>query len=603
LAECLGHVVLAALTVVAWLGLGSILLTPAPAVADRRLDALNRIGVGAIGFALATFAAGWAGALNRAAYAAVFAAAAVAGLVVAVRLVRHARLPHVREWRRWEQALGALLVVSVGLGLLATCAPISSPDALLYHAADPALFEKANGISEVTWNSSSYEPFTVEMLVLDGFLLWDSIQGAFAPLLLAIVALVAVLGAADRLAGRSVALLAGAIFFAQPFMTWEATSVFVEPGLAAAAALACWNLLHFVRRSETPALVLAGVFAGGAAGMKYLGLFVALALAVAGLLSTWRRLGLRQILAFGIPALLVALPWYVKNAVLTGNPFYPHLFGGLNRSAAAELARSMHAFGRGHSPLDFLLLPVRLLTDGEAFDGGEFITPLLLAFAPLALLLPQRRRPPPAVWVALLVFLCAWFATTQQARFLLPLMPVVAVLAALGVFALAARGSVGRTVAAGAASLVLAAGLGVSAVYAAQFAPVVLLGESKQEFLRKKVSLYDGVSWLNQHLGPDDTVAVDFWSLLYLDVPYVTFGTMGDLLPENAGAASTRAFVEQNGVTHLAVLDRDEARRRQAESIGARLIARVWVRPVRSRTRSSFGPRQLMLVYAVGRST
>jgi 4-amino-4-deoxy-L-arabinose transferase-like glycosyltransferase len=77
--------------------------------------------------------------------------------------------------------------------------------------------------------------------------------------------------------------------------------------------------------------------AGGAAGMKYLGLVAVLAIAAVAVGLAWRRLSYRQVLVFAVPAIVVALPWYVKNAVLTGNPFYPHIFGGLNPSAAAEL--------------------------------------------------------------------------------------------------------------------------------------------------------------------------------------------------------------------------------------------------------------------------
>src|SRR5439155_24442216 len=133
-------------------------------------------------------------------------------------------------------------VVCVTLDVLAVAAPISSPDALLSPAAAPALFAKAHRIYALPWNSSSYEPFSVAMLVLDGFLLWNPVQGAFAPLLLALVALGAVMGFTQRIAGWSGAVLAGAIFFAQPFMVWEATSTFIESGIALAMALSAWNL-------------------------------------------------------------------------------------------------------------------------------------------------------------------------------------------------------------------------------------------------------------------------------------------------------------------------------------------------------------------------
>jgi hypothetical protein len=599
--ECLAHLSLAGATVLAWVGLGSLVLAPVARTGDRLLDALNRVGVGALAFALATFAAGWAGVLSTAVYLPIFALAAVGGLVVAVTLLRGVTRPRGRGWRPWQLALAALLGAYVTLAAVATCAPISSPDALLYHAADPALFEQAGRIYEIFWNASSYEPFTVEMLVLDGFLLWDSIQGAFAPFLLALVATAAVVGIGERVGGRSAALLAGAIFFAQPFMMWEATSVFIEPGLACAVALASWNFFRFARYGERTGLLLAGVFAGGAAGMKYLGLIAALALTMSAAMLMWRRLTPARVLVFAVPAIAVALPWYVKNAILTGNPVYPHVFGGLNSSAATELDAAMASFGHGHSFRDFLLLPVRLLADAEAFDGGEFLSPLFLAFAPLALLLPRRRRPPRAVWIGVIAYVVAWFVTTQQARFLVPIMPALAVLAALGVLALAASGRVARVAAVGVTSVALVAGFGISSVYAAQFVPVAVGAEPKEKFLIRKVSLYEGVEWLNRRLGPGDKVLLNIWSLLYLDVPYVTFGTMGDVLPLDAGADATRSFVSRNAVTHVAVLADDDARRHQVGYLDTRLVARVSVTPVRSRGRDERGPSKEMLVYVVER--
>jgi hypothetical protein len=599
-ADLLAHVGLAALTLLAWLGLGSAVLARGPRVGDPLLDLLNRVGAGALSFALLTFAAGWAGLLYRAAYLPVFAGTALAGAGYCVSRARSAPRPRFRDWAPWQLALLALLVAYVGLDVLAVCAPISSPDALLYHAADPALFEKAHRIYTVPWNSSSYEPFSVEMLVLDGFLLWNPVQGAFAPLLLALVALVVVSGFAYRIAGRSGALLAGAILFAQPFMVWEATSVFIESGIALAVALAAWNLFRFARDSGRNALVLAGVFAGGAAGMKYLGLIAALTLAAVVAAVLARRLTPRLALAFGLPALAVALPWYVKNAVLTGNPFYPHVFGGLNSSASSELTNTMQTFGHGHSVLDFVLLPARLLADARPFDGGQYLSPLFLVFAPIALFL-RARVAVRVAWAGVLLYVLVWFVTTQQARFLVPLMPTLAVLGALGILALAREGRLGRLLAVAVTAGALVVGLGASTVYAAQFAPVVLGNEPKQQFLREKVSNYDGVEWLNEKLPPRARVATDVWALFYLRMQYATFGTMGDLLPPDAGATATRAFVARYGITHIAILDGDVVRRRQVGYLKARLLGRVSVRSVKSRTRGHYGRRHEMLVYAVAR--
>jgi hypothetical protein len=142
--------------------------------------------------------------------------------------------------------------------------------------------------------------------------------------------------------------------------------------------------------------------------------------------------------------------------------------------------------------------------------------------------------------------------------------------------------------------------LGASTVYAKQFAPVVLGNQPKQQFLRQKVSNYEGVEWLNRRLPPRARVATDIWALFYLHMRYATFGTMGDLLPPGAGPQATRAFVAKYGITHVAILDGDSARRRQVGYLHARLLGRVSVRSVKSRTRGHYGRRHQMLVYAVG---
>ena len=42
---------------------------------------------------------------------------------------------------------------------------------------------------------------------------------------------------------------------------------------------------------------------------------------------------MKAALAFGVPALLLALPWYLKNLLWFNNPFYPLYIGGPDWSA------------------------------------------------------------------------------------------------------------------------------------------------------------------------------------------------------------------------------------------------------------------------------
>jgi hypothetical protein len=589
-----GHVALAGLTALGWLGLGSLLLARVPRSGDALLDGLNRLGVGAVAFALLTFFAAVAGLLYTALYVPLLVVCAAAGALALRGLVP--RRPRLRDWPWWQVALAGAIAGSALLAVVAAGAPVTAFDSLHYHASAPARFAEAHELLEFEWGWSSYQPFTVEMLVTDGVLLRDSIQGAFAPLLLALGALAATIGMGARVGGRGLGLLAGAIFFVQPLMAFEASGSLVENGLAFAAALAAWNLAVFVRTGEQAAIGLAGLFAGAAAGMKYVGLFVLLAAGVALLLFARRRLGAVPLALFAVPAALVALPWYVKNLVQTGNPLFPFVFGGVSEYGERWVESGIHEHGHGRGPVDALLLPFRLLTEGDDFDRGSWLSPLFLLFAPLSLLDERRRRRCGLALAAAGLYLAAWFLTSQQARFLLPLAPVLAVLAALGVFALARRGRLGRLVAPLAAGAALVTGFTMSAAYDAQFAPVALGLEDRDDFLAEKTPYYEGVRRLNRMLGEDDVALLDFAAVLYVEDQYVVWTPM--VLPIQAGADETRTFASEERLTHAAVLDVNlEARRPQLEVLGARRIASVSVTAPLFGLRITAGQPELLHVY------
>jgi hypothetical protein len=458
--------------------------------------------------------------------------------------------------------------------MVAASAPVIAFDALHYHASAPARYVEAHRVLEIDWSWSSYQPFNVEMLIADGVLLWDSIQGAFAPLLLALATLAAVIGMGLRVGSRSLALLAGGVFFLQPLMVFEASGSLIESGLAFAVALTAWNIAVFTRRGGTMFLLLAGTFAGAAAGMKYVGLFVPLAAGVGLAVAARNKLTASAFAAFAVPAAVVALPWYVKNAIETGNPLYPFVFGGVNDEARRWIDAGIHEHGSGRRPLDALLVPFRLLAEGNDFDRGSWLSPLLIVFPPLCLLDNRLRRWCVPVLAASLVFVAAWFATSQQARFLLPIAPVLSVLAAIGILALAGRGRLGRVVAVGATGAALVTGFAMSAAYTSQFARVALGFQERGAFLEAKTPYYDGVTRLNQLLGRRDKVLLDFAAVLYMEDPYVVWTPV--VLPSSASASETRTFAREEGLTHAAVLDVNlEARRPQLEELGAREIAVV----------------------------
>ena len=591
------HIALALATALSWLGLGSLVLAPVGSTGDRGLDTLNRFGAGAVAFALATFAAGWLGAVYALAYVPVVVATAAAGAIVLRRLLVAAPRPDLAAWPRWQLAVGALIAVYVLAGAIVTCAPISSADALFYHAALPEHFREIHRVEEVPWSWGSYQPFSVQMLVLDGFLLWDSVQGAFAPLLLALGTGAVAFQTARWYGGRGLGLLAAAIFLAQPFALWLATSTFVEPGAALTVALAVANVARYVSAPRVASLLLAGLFTGATAGTKYVAAAAAAVIAVAALIVLRGRLDRRVAIASALTAVVVALPWYVKNALVVGDPVYPLLTGWANEEARRAAREALDTFGYGRSPLDLALLPVRLLADAEPFNRAEYISPLFLLFAPLALLLPQARKGAAVVLAAAAAFVLFWFAGVQDARYLFLVMPPLAVLAAIGIAGLASRGRFGAIVVGTVVTGAFAAGAAVSAVYTSRFVPVAVGAQSEDAFLTANVSYHEATVWLNRHLPSDARVVLDHVFVLHVDRPAIAWTS--DALPTTAGPAETRAFFRRYGLTHALVFSWNVGRRRQLQYVDATLVTRLAVHAVTSRALSRVGPEETMEVYRV----
>ena len=168
-----------------------------------------------------------------------------------------------------------------------------------------------------------------------------------APLMVAGAALFGVAVAAlARAAGaaRPAAATAGALAATLPALASRAASSYVEPLLEFALVAA----LLFARRAlADPARAvafasLAGLAAGLAAGTKYVGLPLAAALAVGlPLALAFARLPGRRVAAaaggFAGATAVAGGAWYLRNALLAGNPFFPVPVFGLPHLARPGL--------------------------------------------------------------------------------------------------------------------------------------------------------------------------------------------------------------------------------------------------------------------------
>ena len=126
-------------------------------------------------------------------------------------------------------------------------------------------------------------------------------------------------GAASAVFSRRAGVLAAAILAASP-LYFRSVVIGQETGLTALSIAATIYFVVTARQpGDLPAIVSAGLAAALCALSREYGWIALIAGAIALL---WRRHPLKQVMIFGAVAAAAAGPWYIRNWVLAGNPFY-----------------------------------------------------------------------------------------------------------------------------------------------------------------------------------------------------------------------------------------------------------------------------------------
>ncbi len=307
-----------------------------------------------------------------------------------VRRMRPARIPWL--WL-FTGLIGAL---TLGLALL----PPTGWDALVYHLQGPRIYLEAHRLVAVPENFYLNWPAQVEMLFAWGMLLKGHTLAKLLNwvLWLLIAAMLYALG--RRTMGKRVGEWAMALWAAVPLAAGLAGMAYVDLGLTAFVLAAFYAFICWSESQRDGSLVISALLAGFAMATKYTAVSWAGMLILLFIYQAWRHQRRRagwisiRVALFAVVAGLVVLPWLIKNWVVTGNPVYPFLFGGVGWNATREAWLYWPGQSYSQNLLDYLALPWLMTVLGTAatpaFDAT--IGPLLLCLVPLVFLFRGRPR-------------------------------------------------------------------------------------------------------------------------------------------------------------------------------------------------------------------
>ncbi len=372
---------------------------------------------------------------------------------------------------RWMVCLCAVILVSSFV--IALTAAFQPPgghewDALAYHLADPKIFLQQHRISFLPTQHHSNFPFTMEMLFACG-LLYGGPQAGYVVanlfhLLTAFLLVIGIIASCKRLFSSFIGWMASAILMTTPVVLWESGIAYSDIGLTLFVTLSviCGLSAIHTRNGHVvdPAPVestfststwrdpeqwalLAGVMMGWALGIKYT---AGVYFVILGALMVLRRMTFRGIAIYGVTAVCIGAPWYIKNVVLTSNPVYPfasHIFSHSRYwtvDRAVSYQGEQDGFGYPHSliapvesfrnlidtPWQIVAHPIKYGNPGDAtltFCIGGLFTALCLAAAVIPFKPDIMRN---VMWLITMESV-AWFFMAQFIRYLIPVLPLCAI--------------------------------------------------------------------------------------------------------------------------------------------------------------------------------
>lgn len=426
--------------------------------------------------------------------------------------------------------MGAFLILAAGfvLAFAAVLLPEIANDALCYQLFLPKQFILLGSSAPILYDLNSYIPLLMNHLYMAGLLLGSiSLAKIFHFLSGVLLTLALTESIRENTSNKTVAVAFGAAFFLTPTLYNQITTTYVDGAASLFAFLSFTVFLRALRETRKKDFFLAGLFFGFSASTKILALIAVIPLGMLCLYSwfrNYRKAGNKTffngLLFSAVGGLAGTGFWFIRNAWLTNNPFYPYLSSvfGTQEFHFVEQFREM---GPPKTLLRYLSLPFDMTFRPENYDYGHWIGPFYLMVLPFFLLAVLRNEKMREHTLYVWGFISVWFVFFHNARFLLQMMPVYLWVAAWGAANVLDRSPLWRKrLIQGLYGLIITFLLLIS-VYHYRFIFKPLAGFWNYEvYLTKMERSYPAAQWANQHLPKNARIFnVEEIRMFYFDRP------------------------------------------------------------------------------------
>lgn len=422
-------------------------------------------------------------------------------VLVGARALSHKRIETPRISREETGLLLLLAIAFIPLSMLAAYPPTEF-DETLYHLPAVKRFALTGRLPFIPELRMPVFAHFQEVLEVPLYHWGGGAATHAASLLAAALTAMLLFDFTRRTANAVSGFLAAALFLGLPLAVHLATSGNVDMLLACLVVAALFCAERCRRAEDLHWPILAGVFAGAASSVKYLGLFWLVATVVLVFAATVTSNRWRNTLVTIISGLVVLTPWYTRLFIHTGNPLFPFLpsiFGATDWTMEMPPHQSL----LGHTR-SMLRAPLDAIFDRKTIGIQPPLTPWFLLTIPLAVL---RRDSVTRIALLLsLLWLGIWTWLPRDVRYLLPAIAIVCAVGAPAVIAefeplQRRRNHVAAAVIIG---IVFLTGSAYTLWRIQRYTGVPRNAAEADDYLRRRVPAITGITRLNAVAQPDE---------------------------------------------------------------------------------------------------
>ncbi len=352
--------------------------------------------------------------------------------------------PHWIRWRpkivpdSWLGALGLSLILIIALGsFFWALAPAVRYDSVSYHLAVPVRYIEAGRMVEIPESFQTYFAHYGEMLYVIAFALGDQPLPGLINFAAGILLAVQTFYLGVQLGNKVVGWIAAVIILSLPIIGIESATTYIDIFLALFVTSALHVAFLWEQSENKRWLILVGIFSGLALGTKLNALLI--------LVPFWGLLGIRLYqkntrfdrlaLFVLLPASFLWSPWLIRDWLWTGNPVFPNL--NLIFQSPEWFDRNFFIFQPTLNTLQrFLYFPWLGIADSHNYyheAPGSVLGALPLLSLPWFYGRHKIGVQYLMLFLAALLAMGLLFGFGAHARYLMPLFPLLSVLAALNV--------------------------------------------------------------------------------------------------------------------------------------------------------------------------